>query len=163
MLKRISPIRLMKLLRWWPPYLASGIKVRSLNENFTKLTVEMKQTFYNTNYVGCHYGGSLYSICDPFYMFMLLQHLSKDHIVWDKAAHIEFIAPGKGTVHADFEISLDQIEDFKNQTLEQFKIEPKFYCNVLDEKGDLVAKVEKTLYIRRKDAKERFSEKITLL
>jgi hypothetical protein len=39
------------------------------------------------------YGGSLYSMTDPFYMPMLISNLGSDYVVWDKAAHIRFRKP----------------------------------------------------------------------
>ena len=71
----------------------------------------MKLRFWNTNYVGSHFGGSLYSMTDPFYMFILLEHLKKDHIIWDKSADIEFLRPAKGEVKAIFEINESDLED----------------------------------------------------
>ena len=40
--------------------------------------VEMKLRIWNQNYVGTHYGGSLYSMADPFYMLMLMHNLGRD-------------------------------------------------------------------------------------
>ena len=50
----------------------------------------------NQNFVDTHYGGSLYSMTDPFDMLMLFGNLGDDYIVWDKAAHMRFRKPGKG-------------------------------------------------------------------
>ena len=159
MIKYISPSKILKFMSYWPPYLASGVKVKSVNEDFTEIIVSMVQRKTNTNYVGSHYGGSLYSMCDPFFMFILLHHLKDDHIVWDQSASIDFIKPGHGTVTAKHYIPLEYIEKLKSQALEKFSLRPKFKVNVTDSSGAVVAKIEKTLYIRRKDAKERFSKK----
>jgi hypothetical protein len=64
----------------------------------------MGLTRYNRNYVGTQFGGSLYSMVDPFYMLMLMENLGRDYIVWDKAASIDFISPGKGPVYAEFHV-----------------------------------------------------------
>lgn len=112
----------------------------------------------NTNYVGTHFGGSLYSMCDPFFMFILLHHLGEDHIVWDQSAKIEFINPGKTKVFATFKIEQYQIDELKNQALSNFSVKPVFHTEVVDESGEVIAKVEKQLYIRRKDAKTRFKK-----
>jgi len=157
MIKYAKPNKIVKWLGYWPPYFFSGISVKEINPEFTRITAQLKQHFFNTNYVGSHFGGSLYSMCDPFFMFILLQHLSKDHIVWDQSAQIEFIRPGKGTVTAIFEISLQQIENLKEQALQSYKLTPSFETCILDSQGNVVAKVKKGLYIRRKDAKQRFA------
>lgn len=156
--KLITPRKILKLLSYWPPYLASGVSVLDVNKEVTRITVGMKLRPYNRNYVGTHFGGSLYSMCDPFYMFILLQHLSKEHIVWDKAACIEFVRPGKGLVRATFEVMPQEIDQIAKQALDQFKVEPEFETTILDEKDRVIAKVQKRLYVRRKDAKNRFAK-----
>ncbi|MBK8671426.1 MAG: DUF4442 domain-containing protein [Bacteroidetes bacterium] len=81
------------MINIYPPYLGAGIKLKSVNEEFTKIVVEMPLTRLNKNYVGTHFGGSLYAMCDPFFMLILIEHLGKDYIVWDSAAKIEFKKP----------------------------------------------------------------------
>jgi len=64
----------------------AGIRVRRISADFQTIDVEMPLRFWNRNYVGTHFGGSLYSMCDPFFMVMLMENLGPDYIVWDKAA-----------------------------------------------------------------------------
>jgi hypothetical protein len=89
-------------------------------------------------------------MCDPFFMLILLEHLGRDYIVWDKAASIQFLKPGRGTVTATFHISPEQIADLRAQADREGKIEPLFNVDVIDEQGEVVAKVEKRLYVRKK-------------
>ncbi len=89
-------------------------------------------------------------MCDPWFMLILLQHMGRDCIVWDKAASIQFLKPGRGTVSATFHISPEQIAQLRAQADQQGKIEPLFNVDVIDEQGEVVATVEKRLYIRRK-------------
>ena len=89
-------------------------------------------------------------MCDPFFMLILLEHLGRDYIVWDKAASIQFLKPGRGTVTATFHISPEQIAELRAQADREGKIEPLFNVDVIDEQGEVVAKVEKRLYIRKK-------------
>lgn len=39
---------------------------------------------------------------DPFFMLMLIHILGKEFVVWDKAAHIDFIKPSQGIATQDF-------------------------------------------------------------
>ena len=93
-----------RLLRWfltlYPPYLGAGVRVQALSADFRHAKVRMGLGWYNRNYVGTQFGGSLYSMVDPFYMLLLMENLGRDYIVWDKAASIDFISPGKGPVFA---------------------------------------------------------------
>ena len=110
----------------------------------------MKLRFWNRNYVGTHYGGSLYSMADPFYMLMLMENLGRDYIVWDKAASIRFRKPGKGRVKAEFRLTDAQLDDIREKLKLQEKYEPTFVVEVKDEAGDVVAEVQKVLHIRRR-------------
>ena len=142
------------LVNLWPPFLGAGIRVKRLAPDWKSIDVEMKLRRWNSNYVGTHYGGSLYSMTDPFYMLMLIKCLGKDYIVWDKAATIRFKRPGKGTVSAAFRLSDQQIDEIKQALASQDKVEPAFVVQVKDESGLVVAEVEKLLHVRRKAATE---------
>ena len=138
------------LMNLYPPYLGAGIKVRQISADFRQAQVSMGLTWYNRNYVRTQFGGSLYSMTDPFYMLLLMENLGRDYIVWDKAAHIEFISPGKGTVHAEFKLDDSMLKTIREHTANGEKYLPKYHVEVRDDQGTLVARVEKTLYIRRK-------------
>lgn len=144
-------IFLMKtFLNFWPPYLGTGIWVREISPDYHYIKVEMKMRFWNKNIVGTHFGGSLYAMVDPFYMLMLLKTLGKNYIVWDKSANINFVRPGRGHVFAEFMLDKTEIEKIKDITNKQKKYEPCYTVLIKDTLGKTVAKVEKTLYIRKK-------------
>lgn len=140
-----------RLMNFWPPFLGAGVKVKSISEDFDDVKIEMKLHKWNSNAVGTHFGGSIFSMTDPFYSLILLRNLGKEYIVWDKAASIKFKKPGKGTLSAHFNISKDRLKDIKAEADKNGKAEPVFTVFVKDEAGDVVAEVEKTLYVRRKD------------
>jgi hypothetical protein len=138
-------------LNVWPPFLGAGIRVRRLASDWTEIDIEMKLRWWNRNYVGTHYGGSLYSMADPFFMLMLIENLGKDYIVWDKSASIRFKRPGRGTVSASFRLSPEQVQEIKQALNTQEKIERAFTVEVKDESGSVIAVIEKLLHVRRKD------------
>lgn len=143
--------RLLKLMGLYPPYLGAGVSVKSISDDFSKLTVEMKLRFWNKNYVGTQFGGSLYSMVDPFYMLMLIQRLGKEYIVWDKAAAIDFKKPGRGKVYASFELTDAKVNELKKELEQKDKVLPIFDVEIRDSESDeIVATVKKTLYIRKK-------------
>ena len=137
-----------RLINFYPPFLGAGIHSHSIDEH--TIYVEMKLTAFNRNIVGVHFGGSLYAMCDPWFMLIMMRGLGSDYIVWDKAASIKFINPGRGTVKAVFQISQDKIEEIRAAADGGGKIEPVFSVDVTDEQGQVVAQVEKLLYVRRK-------------
>ena len=149
----MSPTRLKWLLNLYPPYIGAGVRVVHLAEDFTSAEVVMPLRRWTRNYVGVHFGGSLYSMTDPFFMLLVMEQLGRDYIVWDQAAHVEFIAPGKGTVRACFEVTPAQVEEFRQQAASGAPIRPELVVEVKGEDGELVARVTKTLYIRKKKEK----------
>ena len=150
----INKSLLLKLINFWPPYLGAGVRVKKISADFTSIDVEMKLRFWNQNYVSTHFGGSLYAMTDPFLMLMLIENLGKDYIVWDKAASIRFKKPGRGRVRVHFELTREQIDSIRKQADQSYKVEPVFQVAVIDDSGDVIAEVEKTLYVRRKDREE---------
>ncbi len=140
---------LEKFINIYPPLVGAGIHSRSIDER--TVDVEMKLTIFNRNVVGVHFGGSLYAMCDPWFMLILMRLLGPDYIVWDKAASIQFKRPGRGKVKARFHIPEEQVEQIRLDADREGKITPTFSVDVLDEDGQVVAHVEKLLSIRRKE------------
>ena len=150
MIKFISARTLQCLIKFWPPMLGAGIRIKEISDDYRHLVVSMKLRRYNRNYVGTHYGGSLFSMTDPFYMVMLLNILGPKYYVWDKTSKIDYVAPGKTEVFAKFQLSEDQIRDIVKRSSDGAPLYVDFKVDILDTNGDVVAKVDKTLYIRKK-------------
>jgi hypothetical protein len=145
---------LLKLMSFWPPFLGAGVKVDFIASDFSRIDVSMKLKFWNKNYVNTHFGGSLYSMTDPFYMLMVMERLGPNYIVWDKSATIDFKSPGKGLVHASFSLSEEMVSDLKKELEEKEKIYPVFKVDVLNADQQIVCSVLKTLYIKKKSKRE---------
>lgn len=141
---------LIRLMNFYPPYLGAGIRVKSSSDLRT-FEVRMKLTLWNRNYFGTQFGGSMYSMCDPFFVLILSAALGRDYIVWDKAAAIRFLRPGRGTVKATFHIPQERIDEIRAAADAGGKVEPTFQVAVVDAEGTVVAEVEKLLYVRRKE------------
>ena len=145
---------LRRWINFWPPFLGMGIRVMRIAPDMKAVDVEMKLRFWNANYVGTQFGGSLFAMTDPFYMLMLMANLGRDYIVWDKAATIRYRKPGKGPVRAEFRLSDIQIDDIREKLKTLPKYEPVFTVEVKDEAGVVIAEVEKVIYVRRKQSAE---------
>lgn len=147
----LSTARLFMLKsRIYAPFIGAGIRVTKVTPDFREMEVKMRLKWYNKNYVGTHYGGSMYSMTDPFYMVMLIQILGRDYVVWDKAARIEFLKPGKTELCAKFCVSDKMLEDIVSKTKDGSQYLAEFGVDVTDVAGEIVAKVDKTIYIRKK-------------
>lgn len=149
--QKIPKHLLMKAINLWPPFLGAGIRLKTLSKDFKFARVEMNLTKLNTNYVGVHFGGSLYSMTDPWYMLMIMEILGPEYLVWDKAASIRFKKPGRGLVFAEFMIEDQLIAEIKDEVAQNGKTEKTIPVNVLDLKGVVVASIEKTIWISLKN------------
>ena len=141
---------LLRLVNFWPPFLGAGIRVSREGPDLNEFVVRMKLHRWNANYVGTQYGGSLYSMCDPFHMLILIHELGPNYVVWDKSARIRFLRPGRGTVAARFSIPAAEIERIRAVVDEEGRHEPVFTVQVTNGAGETVAEVEKTLSIRKR-------------
>ena len=144
---------LRRLFNLYPPYLGAGVRVRHLADDFRTARVEMPLRWYNRNYVGTHFGGSLFSMTDPFLMIMIMRNLGPDYLVWDKAASIEFVAPGRGTMVAEFRLDEALLDGLRAATATGQRHLRWFDVEVRSGDGTLVARVRKQVYVRRKDAR----------
>jgi acyl-coenzyme A thioesterase PaaI-like protein len=138
-----------RMINFYPPLFGAGIRSQVIDER--TIRVEMKLTALNRNIVGVHFGGSLYAMCDPWFMLILMRALGTEYVVWDKAASIQFLKPGRGTVTATFHIPQERIDEIRLAADGGQKLEPTFTVDVLDAQGQAIAHVEKLLYVRKKN------------
>jgi acyl-coenzyme A thioesterase PaaI-like protein len=141
---------LYRMMSFYPPFLGAGIRVVRVSPDRRTFEVRMKLNFFNRNYVGTHFGGSLYAMCDPFFMLILIPALGPDYVVWDKAATIRFKRPGRGTVRAKFHVPQARVDEIRRAADTGEKVEPLFTAEVVGEDGKVVAEVDKILYVRRR-------------
>lgn len=141
------------MLNFYPPYIGAGVHVDYIAPDYREVRVSMGLRFYNRNYFGTHFGGSLYTMTDPFFTLMLVQILGRGYVVWDRHAAIDFVRPGRGRVTAVFTLNDAQIDDIIAKTAGGERYLPEYVVDVCDEQSELVARVFKTLYVRRKPPK----------
>jgi len=147
---RFSARQLQKGMKWWPPFLGAGIRVRSMSEDFRDAVIEMRLGRLNRNMFGTHFGGSLYAMTDPFFAIMVYRNLGDAYLVWDKSGSIDYVAPGKGTVHARFHLGERRLGEIRAAAAGGAKVLPEFEVDIRDAEDALVARVRKTLYVRLK-------------
>lgn len=146
--------KLIRRINLYPPYLGMGIRVTSASEDFTRFDVELRARWYNRNLFGTHFGGCLYSMCDPFFVFIVTMNLGRGYIVWDKSASIEFLKPAKGTIRAVFEIDRARLDEIREEVDALGKNTYHFAADVLNGEKEVVARVRKEVYVRTKEARK---------
>jgi acyl-coenzyme A thioesterase PaaI-like protein len=151
-LSAIPARRLRWVMNLWPPFLFAGIRVLHIADDWRSARVVLRMRWYNRNFVGTHFGGNLFAMTDPFWMILTMQCLGEDYIVWDKAAEIEFVAPGRSDVYAEFRIEEAFLDELRSATAGGEKALRWCSGDVVTESGERIARVRKQIYVRRKRA-----------
>ncbi len=129
--------------QFFGPYTGASIFPKLVDSSTVR--VEMPLVPNNTNIVGTHFGGSLYSMTDPWFMFLLIKKLGGNYIVWDKSARVDFIRPGEGTVSATFSLSDAEADSVRAEVASKRKSTRLYTVDIVDERQNTVAK---EIYIR---------------
>ena len=146
------PARLVRRINRYVPFLGMGIRVRYVDENFRRFEVELRERWYNRNLFGTHFGGCLYTMSDPFHVFIVTLNFGRGYIVWDKSAAIDFLKPARGTIVGIFEIDAARLASMRDEVNSAGKGTFEFATELVDGSGEAVVRVRKTVYVRLKPA-----------
>lgn len=146
------------LAKWafnlWPPFWGTGFWLTKIHSDYQEIQIKLNLRFYNRNYIGIHFGGSLFSMTDPFYTLMLFKNLGKNYFVCDKAAKIEYLKPGKNHVMATFKIDDNLIDTIKEKTKQGDAFIAPLSVEIKDlNSQEVIAKVHRELFIQHKAKK----------
>jgi acyl-coenzyme A thioesterase PaaI-like protein len=141
---------LRHIINCWPPLFFNAIKVGYISDSFREIDVTLKLRWYNRNNVRTQFGGNLFAMTDPWYMLMLMENLGPDYYVWDKKASIDFISPGRSHVTAKFILTEEKIAEIKTATVNGEKYLPEFEVEIFNNEKKLIARVHRTVYVKRK-------------
>lgn len=144
----LTPYLLKLRINTFAPYIGAGIKIEHINLDQGLCVVSMGLNSFNKNIVGTQFGGSLYSMVDPFYMLMLMHQLGSSYVVWDKSSHIEFIAPGNSKVTARIKIPSAEVIAIQELAKDGEPVFREYKVDIVDEQQKVITTVSKTLYIR---------------
>jgi acyl-coenzyme A thioesterase PaaI-like protein len=144
-----------RLLRWkfnlFPAYRGTGARCTYIAADISEVRVKLPLSWRTRNAVGTIYGGSMYGAIDPIYMIMLMRLLGPDYVVWDKSATIRFLKPGRSTLFATFRIDGAELDAIRAATASGEPVDRLYHVELADAAGAVHARVEKVIYIRRKE------------
>ena len=83
-------------------------------------------------------------------MIMLIHLLGPEYLVWDKAASIRFLKPGKSTLYATFRVEQAELAEIRALLAGQAKVDRSYTIALADADGVVCAEVVKVIQIRRK-------------
>jgi hypothetical protein len=143
-----------RLLRWRfnlvPAYRGTGARVTYIAGDFREIRIKLPLSWRSRNIVGTIFGGSLYGAVDPVYMLMLMWNLGRGFVVWDKAATIRFLKPGRSTLFATFRIDADELDAIRAATADGAPVDRTYNVALADRDGTVHASVQKIIYVRKK-------------
>ncbi|KYG62442.1 hypothetical protein AZI86_16550 [Bdellovibrio bacteriovorus] len=139
------------LMNMYPMFFGTGGKITFLSADYKKAVVRLKLNMWTYNYVGTIFGGSQFAALDPFHMVLLLKIIGPEYVVLDKAGSIQFKKPGRGKITATIEYADQEIEDIKARAKAEGKFELVRTTNWVDEDGQVISTLQKTLYIATKE------------
>jgi acyl-coenzyme A thioesterase PaaI-like protein len=137
---------------WFPAYRGTGGHIEFISADWREVRVRLALSWRTRNYVGTLFGGSLYGAIDPFYMVMLIKLLGPGYVVWDKAAAIRFLRPGRSTLRATFQLSEAELAAIRADVAREGRTERRYSVELRDAAGELHATCEKLLSIRARSA-----------
>jgi len=143
-----------RLQRWgynlYPAYRGTGARIAYIASDWREVRVRLPLSWRTRNVVGTIFGGSLYAAVDPVYMLMLIENLGDDYVVWDKAASIRFLAPGRSTLYARFLLDEEELVAIRSLLRQETKVDRTYTVELVDGDGDVHARVEKTIHVHRR-------------
>ena len=145
----LGPRAFRWMLNFWPCFRGTGGHVTHIAPDWREMRVTLPLNRRTRNYVGTIFGGSLYGCVDPLYMLMLIRILGPDFIVWDKAASIRFLKPGRSTLFANCVLEAAEIEEIHRLLRAEPKIERTYSIMLRDAEGKDHAEIQKVIQIRR--------------
>jgi acyl-coenzyme A thioesterase PaaI-like protein len=149
-LSRLGPNGSRWLFNCWPPFLFAGIRVLDIAPDWSHIRVRLRRHWFNSNFVGTHFGGSLFAMTDPFWMIPLIHRLGPDYLVWDQAATIDFIKARREDVFAEFSLDEALVDRIRQDAADGEKHLYWFDTEVKTGSGELVARTRKQIYVRLK-------------
>jgi acyl-coenzyme A thioesterase PaaI-like protein len=140
-------------MRWgfnlFPAYRGTGARVTYIASDWREVRIRLPLSWRTRNYVGTIFGGSLYGAVDPMYMIMLIHVLGPGYTVWDKAAAIRFLKPGRSTLTARFVLEEEEVREIRRILETAPSVDRVYEIALTDAAGVTHAVVTKTVYIRR--------------
>lgn len=150
--KYVSQAKLFKFgFNVAPMYRRSSARIIHVSDDLMYVKIKLPISYRNMNYVGSIFGGSMFASVDPIPMVQLINILDSEYVVWDKSAEINFKAPARETLYAEFSYSQAELEAIKRQVAENGETEIiKTTVLTNQDSSKVFCQVDKTIYIASK-------------
>ena len=137
------------MINAWPPFVAQCVRVTGIAQDWSWVEVRMDLRPENANFFGTAWGGTLFSMLDPFLPILIERQLGAGYAVWDATAEIDFVRPGRSAISGRVEAPAEVIEEIRVATTDGEKLLRWFEMPLVDEAGEVVAVQRRQIYVRR--------------
>lgn len=147
--RQFSPEVFRENINQWPPFVAQRVEVIGIGADWSWVEVRMDLQPDNANFFGTAWGGTLFSMLDPFLPILIERQLGGGYAVWDKTAEIDFLRPGRTAISSRVEVPPEIIDEIREATADGDKHLRWFELPLHDEAGEVVALQRRQIYVRR--------------
>lgn len=147
--REFTPRSLQSMMNAWPPFVAQCVSVTGIAQDWSWVEVRMELKPENANFFGTAWGGTLFSMLDPFLPILIERQLDGGYAVWDKTAEIDFVRPGRTSISSRVEVPIEVLDEIRTATADGEKLLRWFEIPLLDEAGEVVAVQRRQIYVRR--------------
>lgn len=148
---KVSERTLKWVMRLYPPLLFQRIWVKKFHQDFMGVDVKIIHSILNRNYNSSIFGGTIYAASDPFFALLFDQIFRRKGYktrVWLKSASIDYIKPGRRSLYFQIRLTDQDVKEAKNSLDTVGKFIRKYPMDIVDQDGQLCAKVVNEVYVR---------------
>ena len=141
------------MLNLWFPFIVNRIKIISIADDFYKMKVQLKYSFWNRNPNKSVWGGSITSVLDPFFPIMMKQIILKRGLRTDffsKAVNVEFIKQVETHIFFQFKITESEVIEAEKILQNDGRYNNWHSVNGIDINGNICVKGKIQIYLRKK-------------
>jgi hypothetical protein len=149
----VSERALKWALSFYPPLFFQRIWVRKFHPDFRGVDVKINRSFFNRNYNGSIFGGTIFAATDPFYAILfdqLMQRRGYKCRVWLKSASIQYLKPGRSDLFFSLKITDEMLQEAEQALQTEGKFVKAYPMELFDKDGQLCVLVMNEVYLRNK-------------
>ena len=140
-----------RMLNLWLPFLFNQIRIKYISDDFYKIDVVLKHTFWNRNPYKAVWGGAVASAGDPFFPMMMKQVFLRKGMPTDflsKASKVQFLKMVETDLIFPFRINNKDVESAEKSLQKTGKYEGWHFVEAMDKNGKICVKGEVQIYLR---------------
>ena len=147
----LKPYELKRMLNLWVPFIFNRIKIMQVSNDFRKIDVRLKLSFWNRNPGKAIWGGAIFSAADSFYPIMLKQNALYNGLktqFFTKSTQVQYIKESKTDLMFSFELTENEVFNMVEILKENGKYQEWHTVYGIDDNSNKCVKVKIQPYLR---------------